>query len=254
MTLKVAVQMDHIETIDVKGDSTFALLLEAQRRHYHIMYYLPDALTLNHDTLTAYAQSLEVEDKITDYFSLGEMQKIKLAEYDVVLMRQDPPFDMHYLTATYLLEKIHPQTLVVNHPVEVRNAPEKIFVTEFAQFMPPTLITRNRDEIKYFHRIHKEIILKPLYGNGGEGVIHIGMQDRNLNALMEIFETISKNPYIVQKYQSEVRQGDKRIILINGDAVGAINRVPDKQDNRSNMHVGGKAEKSTLTKKRSGNL
>lgn len=249
MSLNVAIQMDPIDTIDIVGDSTFVLALEAQRRGHSLHYYLPQALTYRDGKITARSQPLTVRREAGNHFDLGESELINLARMDVVLMRQDPPFDMAYITATHLLEQIHPETLVVNDPAEVRNAPEKIFVTRFPELMPPTLITSSREEILEFRAEYKDIIVKPLYGNGGAGVFHIKPGDENLSALLELFADLYREPIIVQRYQPEVREGDKRIILVDGVAVGATNRVPQEGEARSNMHVGGTPKPTTLTRR-----
>lgn len=247
MALTVAIQMDHVSSIDISGDSTFVLALEAQRRGHRLLHYLPGDLSYHHGRVTAWAEPMEVRREAGRHFTLGETSRIDLADMDVVLMRQDPPFDMAYITATHLLEMVHPKTLVVNNPAEVRNAPEKLFVTRFAQFMPPTLIATNRRDILAFREEHKDIIVKPLYGNGGAGVFHIAPGDENLNSLLEMFTEMFREPVIVQAYLKDVRQGDKRIILIDGAVAGAVNRVPAAGESRSNMHVGGKPVKSELT-------
>lgn len=247
MSLAVAIQMDPIESIDINGDSTFALALEAQTRGHALFHYLPQNLSLHDGRVLARAQPLEVRREAGNFFNMGAEQILDLAGVDVVLMRQDPPFDMAYITATHVLEHIHPQTLVVNDPVSVRNAPEKLFVTHFDGLMPPTLITSNRDDIKAFRAEHGDIIVKPLYGNGGAGVFHIKPEDENLTALLELFTDLYREPVIAQRYLPEVRVGDKRIILVDGKPVGAINRVPAAGEARSNMHVGGTPLKSVLT-------
>ena len=249
MALKVAFQMDPIERIDIKGDSTFALLLEAQGRGHDVFYYTPADLSLRDGKLMAQGHSLTVEDKPGDHYRLAHPRAENLADYDVVQLRQDPPFDMAYITATHLLEHVHPQTLVVNDPVQVRNAPEKLFVTHFAGLMPPTLITSDRREVEAFRAEHGDIIVKPLFGNGGAGVFHLGPEDENLNALLELFTNLYREPIIVQRYLPEVRGGDKRIIMIDGRPAGAINRVPAKGEARSNMHAGGRPEKAALTRR-----
>jgi len=247
MTLTVAIQMDPIDRIDISGDSTFALALEAQARGHSLLYYLPRSLSLRDGHVTAWAHPLRLRNTKGDYFSLGTEEKIDLATLDVVLMRQDPPFDMGYITATHILEHIHPKTLVVNNPAEVRNAPEKLFVTQFEGLLPPTLISSDRREIDAFRAEHKDIIVKPLYGNGGAGVFHIREDDENLNALLEMFTQFYREPTIVQRYEPKVREGDKRIILVDGVPAGAVNRVPKKGEARSNLHVGGQATKTALT-------
>jgi glutathione synthase len=247
MTLLAAIQMDPIERIDIKGDSTFALALEAQARGHTLLYYGTRDLTFLDGAVSAKVRPLVVRNEAGNHFSLGEVERFDLSKADVVLMRQDPPFDMAYITATHPLERIHPKTLVVNDPFHVRNAPEKLFVTLFKDLMPPTLITSDRDEIKRFRDAHRDIIVKPLYGNGGAGVFRLKPEDENLGALLEMFTAFYREPVIVQRYVPEVRQGDKRIILVDGEFAGAINRVPAAGEARSNMHVGGKAEPTTLS-------
>jgi glutathione synthase len=247
MPLGVAIQMDPIEKIDIGGDSTFALALEAQARGHSLLYYGPRDLTFRDGAVTARARRLSVRAKKGDHFELGEPAVHDLSRLDVVLMRQDPPFDMAYITATHILERIHPKTLVVNDPTAVRNAPEKLFVTLFKDLMPPTLITSDRQSIRDFRAAHKDIILKPLYGNGGAGVFRVKQDDENLGALLEMFTQFYREPVIVQRYVPEVRKGDKRIILVDGEFAGAINRVPAEGEARSNMHVGGKPEATTLS-------
>jgi len=247
--LTVAIQMDPIEKIDIAGDSTFSLALEAQTRGHALLYYGPRDLTFREGKVTARVRPLSVRAVKGDHFVLGETRVYDLSHADVVLMRQDPPFDMAYITATHVLEYIHPKTLVVNDPGQVRNAPEKIFVTQFRDLMPPTLITSDRQEINEFRAQHKDIILKPLYGNGGAGVFRVKSDDENLGALLEMFTQFYREPVIVQRYLPEVRKGDKRIILVDGEFAGAINRVPAAGEARSNMHVGGRPEATTLTKR-----
>jgi glutathione synthase len=247
MALSVAIQMDPIEKIDIGGDSTFALMLEAQKRGHTLLYYGPRDLSFRENTVKARVRPLSVRAIKGDHFTLGEVSVLDLSTADVVLMRQDPPFDMAYITATHILERIHPRTLVVNDPAQVRNAPEKLFVTEFADFIPSTLITSDGKEIREFRERHKDIILKPLYGNGGAGVFRVRPDDENLGALLEMFTAFYREPVIVQRYLPEVRQGDKRIILVDGEFAGAINRVPAAGEARSNMHVGGRPEKTELT-------
>jgi glutathione synthase len=249
MPLKIAVQMDHISKINIAGDTTFALCLAAQERGHQLFHYVPDQLSLRGNDVFAKLENLVVRDEKGAHYELGEPRRTGLAEMDVVLLRQDPPFDMHYITNTHLLERVHPKTLVVNDPKWVRNSPEKIFVTEFSDLMPQTLITRDTDEILAFRREFGDIILKPLYGNGGAGVFHLREDDRNLSSLLEMFNALSREPIIAQRYLHDVRAGDKRIILIDGEPVGAINRVPAEHDARSNMHAGGRPEKSELTKR-----
>jgi glutathione synthase len=249
MPLSVAVQMDPIETIKIRGDSTFALMLEAQRRGHSLFYYHPRALALGGGSLFATGCDVTVRDKAGNHATLGETKRVDLGGYDVVHMRQDPPFDMNYITITHMLETIHPKTLVVNDPAEVRNAPEKLYVLGYRQFMPDTLITRDVGELRRFRKEHGDIILKPLYGNGGAGVFRLHEEDQNFSSLVELFGQAFREPFIAQRYLPDVRKGDKRIILVDGKAVGAINRVPAADENRSNMHVGGKAEHSTLTRR-----
>ncbi len=247
MTLKIAIQMDHVASIDISGDSTFVLGLEAQKRGYDLLHYEPGRLAMKDGRIIASAEPMQLRREKGNHFTLGEARMIDLADMDVVLMRQDPPFDMAYITATHMLEHIHPETLVVNDPREVRNAPEKLFVTRFPEFMPPTLIASDRAQILAFRAEHKDIIIKPLYGNGGAGVFHVTPGDENLNALLEMFSENYREPIIVQKYLPAVREGDKRIILIDGEPAGATNRVPAEGEARSNMHVGGQPVKTQLT-------
>ncbi len=247
MPLRVACQMDPIEHIDIAGDSTFALLLEAQRRGHEIFYYKPIDLALWGDDLRARGARLEVEDKPGSHYRLRDPSTENLLDWNVVLLRQDPPFDMAYITTTHLLERIHPRTLVVNDPAQVRNAPEKVFVLDFQDLMPPTLVTRNPEDVRAFRNQYKDIILKPLYGNGGSGVFRVQPGDTNLNALVELFQTVFREPFMVQQYRPEVREGDKRIILIDGEVAGAINRIPAADESRSNMHVGGVAARTIMS-------
>ncbi|KFB08447.1 glutathione synthase [Nitratireductor basaltis] len=249
MPLKIAIQMDHVSTVSIAGDTTFALALEAQARGHELYHYTPDQLSQLGNRALAMVQPLQVRDMEGDHYTLGEASQRDLSEMDVVLLRQDPPFDMNYITTTHILDLIHPRTLVVNDPAWVRNSPEKIFVTEFADLMPETLITRDVEAVKAFRREHGDIIVKPLYGNGGAGIFHLQEADRNLSALLEMFMQAFREPFIVQRYLKEVRGGDKRIILIEGEPVGAINRVPAEHDSRSNMHVGGRAEATELTER-----
>ncbi len=249
MALKVAVQMDHINSIRIGGDTTFALCLEAQKRGHNLYHYTPDRLSMRDGVVSARVEELSVRDIEGDHFTLGKPISRDLSEMDVVLLRQDPPFDMNYITTAHILERIHPKTLVVNDPAWVRNSPEKIFVTEFPDLMPETLITKDSQEIAAFRKEFGDIILKPLYGNGGAGVFHLADGDRNLTSLLEMFGQMFREPFIAQRYLKDVRAGDKRIILIDGEPVGAINRVPSETDARSNMHVGGRAEKTELTER-----
>ena len=249
MPLNIACQMDPIERIDIRGDSTFALLLEAQRRGHTLFYYQPSALTFREGKLRATGSTVTVMDKAGDYYHLSEPRTEDLSHQDVILLRQDPPFDMNYITTTHLLEHIHPKTLVVNDPAHVRNAPEKLFVLEFPELMPPTMVTRSLDDVAAFRRDYKDIIVKPLYGNGGAGVFRITEGDTNLASLVEMFHAAFREPFMVQQYRPEVRLGDKRIILVDGVYAGAINRVPAAGETRSNMHVGGRPEPTGLTKR-----
>jgi len=243
----VAVQMDHVAGINIAGDSTFAMSLEAQARGYRLFHYTPDRLSFRDNRLYASVEPMVLRDVKGDHYELGAPERVDLATMDVVLLRQDPPFDMAYITATHLLERIHPKTLVVNDPAWVRNSPEKIFVTEFSDLMPKTLITKDAAEIRRFRDEMGDIILKPLYGNGGAGVFHSTRDDRNLSSLLEMFGQLFREPFIAQQYLPDVRKGDKRIILVDGEFAGAINRVPAEHDSRSNMHVGGRAEATELT-------
>ncbi len=247
MSLTVAIQMDPIEDVDINGDSTFVLALEAQARGHKLYHYGPQDLSFLDGDIVAMARAMTVQRDHGNHYTLGESERINLTDTDVVLMRQDPPFDMSYITATHLLEQVHPKTLVVNDPVSVRNAPEKIFVTQFEGVLPPTLISSNLEEIRAFRDKHKDIIIKPLYGNGGAGVFLFKPGDENLSVVHELFTEFYREPMIAQKYLSEVRNGDKRIILVDGEPVGAINRVPPEGESRSNMHVGGQALRSELT-------
>ena len=249
MALKVAFQMDPIERIDIRGDSTFALLLEAQWRGHDVFYYTPANLSLRDGKLLAEGHSLTVEDRPGDHYRLAHPRSVDLSEYDVVYLRQDPPFDMAYITTTHLLERIHPRTLVVNDPAAVRNSPEKVFVLDFLDLMPPTLVTRSADQIRAFRDRHKDVVVKPLYGNGGAAIFRIAAGDTNLNALIELLGITFREPIMVQRYLPEVRKGDKRIILVDGEIAGAINRVPARDETRSNLHVGGTAEPATLTRR-----
>ena len=249
MSLRVAVQMDHVSTVSITGDTSFALSLEAQRRGHKIFHYTPDRLTMAGSTVVARIEEMEVRDVKGAHFFLGEPTRTDLSEMDVILLRQDPPFDMNYITTTHILERIHPATLVVNDPAWVRNSPEKIFVTEFPDLMPETLITKDPQEVAAFRREFGDIIVKPLYGNGGAGIFHLHEADRNLASLLEMFGQMFREPFIVQRYLKEVRAGDKRIILVDGEPAGAINRVPAEHDSRSNMHVGGRPQKTELTER-----
>ena len=234
--------MDPMEPMDISGDSTFALMLEAQERGYEIFHYLPHDLSLLDGKVIAWARPVKVRREKGNHFTFRDGFSLNLREVDVVLMRQDPPFDMSYITATHILDLIHPDTLVVNNPAEVRNAPEKLYSFKFEDIMPPTLVTKRADDIKIFREVHRDIILKPLYGNGGAGIFRVKPDDENLNSLLEMFSNFYKEPIIAQAYLPAVREGDKRVVLVDGKPVGAINRIPAKGESRSNMHVGGKAE------------
>src|SRR5580692_5614637 len=240
MKLNVAVQMDPIARINISGDSTFALLLEAQKRGHALSYYTPDKLSLKGEELVAPLQVLTVRDEVGDHFTLGEPRREPLAQYDVVLLRQDPPFDLAYITSTHFLERIHPKTLVVNNPASVRNAPEKIFVMDFPQLMPPTLISRDLDEFG-------AVVMKPLHGHGGAAVFRVMPQDMNFGSLFDMFSVTFKEPWVIQRFLPEVKHGDKRIILVDGEFAGAVNRVPATDDLRSNMVRGGAAKATELT-------
>jgi len=247
MALNVAVQMDPIERINIRGDSTFALLLAAQERGHTLAYYTPDRLALRDGKVFAAINSLTVRDSEGDHFKLGERRRADLSTFDVILLRQDPPFDLAYISTTHLLERIHPKTLVVNDPGHVRNAPEKVFVTEFPDLMPPTLVTRDRDEINAFRAEHGDIVMKPLYGNGGAAVFRLEKSDLNYGSLYDLFAATFREPWVVQKFLPGVRQGDKRIILVDGEFAGAVNRIPAADDLRSNMVRGGAATATDLT-------
>ena len=247
MPLKIAVQMDPIERIKIRGDSTFALLLEAQKRGHVISYYTTDKLALRDSKVVASVQPLTVRDTEGDHFTLGEAKRVELSSFDAVLMRQDPPFDLNYITATHLLERIHPKTLVVNNPAEVRNAPEKVFVLDYPELMPPTMLTRDLAEIKSFRDEHNDIVMKPLYGHGGGAVFRITRDDLNFGSLYDMFATTFREPWVVQKFLPAVKHGDKRIILVDGVYAGAVNRVPAADDLRSNMVRGGSPADTQLT-------
>jgi len=248
--LKIAFLMDPLEKLDLKGDTTFALALEAQNRGHEIFFFTPENLILKSNKVFANICKIELSSiNNKETFRYLEKDINPLTDYNVVMMRQDPPFDLSYITATHILEKLPKSTLVVNNPYEVRNAPEKIFVTNFPHLMPKTLITRDIQTIRTFRDEFKDIIIKPLYGNGGQGVFHVLPNDENFNSILEMFFEQNKEPLIIQEYLKDVRNGDKRIILLNGEIVGAINRRPQKGESRSNMHVGGKAEKTILTER-----
>src|SRR5258708_607308 len=239
MALNVAVQMDPIERINVRGDSTFALLLEAQARGHALSYYTPDRMAMVRDGVFATVQPLSVRDKAGDHFTLGDGKRTALSSFDVVLLRQDPPFDLNYITTTHLLERIHPGTLVVNDPAAVRNAPEKMFVTEFPDLMPPTLLTRDLAEIKAFRAEHGDIVMKPLYGKGGEAVFRLATEDLNFGSLYDLFAATFREQWVVQKLLPAVKDGDKRIIPGHAPFAGAVNRIPAADDLRPNMCRGG---------------
>jgi len=247
MSLKIAFQMDPIDAIDIDADSSFRIAEEAQARGHTLFYYTPDTLAYQEGRVTARGWPLSVRRVQGDHFTLGAEAEIDLADMDVVWLRQDPPFDMGYITTTHILDRIHPATLVVNDPFWVRNYPEKLLVLDFPDLTPPTTVARDLDTLKAFKNRHSDIILKPLYGNGGAGVFRLTPDDRNLNSLHELFVSINREPLIAQKFLPDVAVGDKRIILVDGEAVGGINRVPAKGETRSNMHVGGRPEKVALT-------
>lgn len=247
MKLNVAVQMDPIARINVRGDPTFALLLEAQKRGHGLSYYTPDKLSMVGAEVVAPVQLLTVRDEPGDHFTLGEPKREALNGFDVVLLRQDPPFDLAYITSTHFLEGIHPKTLVVNDPASVRNAPEKLFVMNFPQLMPPTLISRDLDEINAFREQHGAVVMKPLHGHGGAAVFRVMPQDMNFGSLFDMFSVTFKEPWVIQQFIPEVKHGDKRIILVNGEFAGAVNRVPAADDLRSNMVRGGAAQATDLT-------
>jgi glutathione synthase len=249
VSLNIAVQMDPIERINIRGDSTFALLLEAQKRRHSISYYTPDKLAMNGGKVFASVRLLEVCDNVGSHFVLGEPRRAELTEFQVILLRQDPPFDLNYITTTHLLERVHPKTLVVNDPASVRNAPEKMFVTEFPELMPPTLLSRDLAEIKAFRAEHGDIVMKPLYGKGGEAVFLIEREDPNFGSLYDLFTSSFREAWVTQKFLPAVRQGDKRIILVDGECAGAVNRVPAADDIRSNMVRGGAAKATELTQR-----
>ena len=246
MGLKIAVQMDPIERINIAGDSTFALMLEAQARGHSLIYYTPDKLSLRGETLVAETRDVEVRDIVGDHVTLGASRLTDLADMDVVLLRQDPPFDLAYITTTHLLERIHPRTLVVNNPASVRDAPEKIFVLNYPSLMPPTLISRDRALIEAFREEHGDIVMKPLYGNGGAAVFKVSRKDPNFGSLFDLFSSTFREPWVNQRFLPKVTEGDKRIILVDGVAAGVVNRVPAENDIRSNMVRGGAAQPTDL--------
>jgi len=249
LALNVAVQMDPIEKIKIAGDSTFAVLLEAQARKHKLSYYSPDRISMLDGKIVASVQSLSVRDKQGDHFTLGEPKRTDVASFDVVLLRQDPPFDLAYITTTHLLERVHPKTLVVNDPASVRDAPEKIFVTEFPDLMPPTLLSRDLEAIKDFRTKHGDIVMKPLYGKGGEAVFLLRKDDLNFGSLFDLFTATFREQWVIQKFLPEVKEGDKRIILVDGEFAGAVNRVPAEGDLRSNMVRGGSPKATDLSKR-----
>ncbi len=247
MALNVAIQMDPIERINIRGDSTFALLLEAQARAHALSYYTPDQLEMRDGKVSATVRPLAVRDHAGDHFTLGEPRHVALSSFDVVLLRQDPPFDLAYITSTHMLERLQPKTLVVNDPAHVRNAPEKVFVTEFPDLMPPTLVTRDLGAVKKFRAEFGDIVMKPLYGKGGEAVFRLEREDLNFGSLYDLFAATFREPWVVQKFLPAIRDGDKRIILVDGEFAGAINRVPAPDDLRSNMVRGGVPKATDLT-------
>lgn len=247
MVLRAAIQMDPIERIAIRGDFTFALMLEAQIRGHELFYYTPSDLSFRDGRVIAHGYPIRVADVEGCHYQLGERQSVDLSDFDTVFLRQDPPFDMNYITTTHILERLQPGVVVVNDPANVRNAPEKLLVTQFPDLMPPTLITRSLEDVRAFREEHCDIIVKPLYGNGGAGVFRIRPDDTNLGSLVELFQSVFREAFIVQRYQPEVREGDKRIILVDGEIAGAINRVPASDETRSNMHVGGRPEAADVT-------
>jgi glutathione synthase len=247
MALNVAVQMDPIERINVRGDSTFALLLQAQARGHALSYYTPDRMAMLQGEVFASVQPLAVRDIVGDHFTLGDSRRVALSAFDVILMRQYPPFDLSYISSTHLLERVHPKTMVVNDPASVRNAPEKMFVNEFPELMPPTLLTRDLSEIKAFRAEHGDIVMKPLYGHGGGAVFRLTRDDLNFGSLYDMFATTFREPWVVQRFLPEVKDGDKRIILVDGEYAGAVNRIPAADDLRSNMVRGGSPKETELS-------
>lgn len=247
MPLTVAFQMDPIDRVDIHADSSFRLAVEAQSRGYRLFVYGPEALSYQEGRLTARGSYVTLRQVVGDHVTVEDRAEVDLADMDVLWLRQDPPFDMGYITTTHLLDRLRGQTLVVNDPFWVRNYPEKLLVLDFPDLTPPTAIARDLEVLKAFKARHEDIILKPLYGNGGAGVFRLTAEDRNLNSLHELFTGINREPLIVQKFLPDVSRGDKRIILVDGEPIGAINRVPQSGETRSNMHVGGKAEKVGMT-------
>jgi glutathione synthase len=248
MTLRVAVQMDPIQGINIEGDSTFAIMLGAQARGHELFYYAPEDLSWSEGRLWTMAYPVKVKPVAGDHYSLGEPRILDLGrDVDVVLMRQDPPFDLGYITATHLLERIQSETLVVNDPASVRNAPEKVWVLDYARFMPPTVLTRSVGLTRHFIEQHGEVVIKPLHGNAGKAVFKIGRDGANLASLMELFNAAYREQHVVQAFVPEISEGDKRIVLVDGEVAGAVNRVPGKGEIRSNLAVGGVAAKTGLT-------
>lgn len=245
--MKIAFQMDPIMGVDINADSSFRLAEEAQKRGHELFYYGPDQLAYQEGRITARGHDMVVQRVAGTPAKLGELREVDLADFDVVWLRQDPPFDMHYITSTHLLDRLKDDVLVINDPFWVRNYPEKLLVLDFPELTPPTTIARDLDTIKAFKAKHGDVILKPLYGNGGAGVFRLDANDRNLSSLHELFTGFSREPLIVQKFLPDVSNGDKRVILVDGEPVGAINRVPAAGETRSNMHVGGRPEKIGLT-------
>ncbi|SMC30553.1 glutathione synthase [Novosphingobium sp. B1] len=249
MTLRVAVQMDPLHSINIAGDSSFALMLSAQERGHEIYHYDVGSLTLDEDDrLIAHARPVTVQRVVGDHYKAGEVRRLDIGrDIDVVLMRQDPPFDMGYITATHLLERIEGEALVVNNPVSVRNAPEKVMVLDYRRFMPPTIVTRSVEEVRLFQKKHGAVVVKPIHGNGGKAIFRVGPEGENLGALFEVFNQTWPEPHMVQAFLPEVAKGDKRIVLVDGEIAGAINRKPGEGEFRSNLAVGGYAEKTELT-------
>lgn len=247
--LEVAVQMDPLERINFAGDSTFALMLEARARGHRLWYYTPDRLSLEGARVLAQARRIDVFDDPSRYYELGEARELDLGEVDIVLLRQDPPFDLAYITSTHFLERLTSRVLVVNDPAQVRNAPEKVFVMEFAEFMPPTLLTRDRAAIERFRETHGEIVMKPLYGHGGAAVFKVARQDPNFGSLFDMFQATFREPWVVQKFLPQIAKGDKRVIIIDGEALGALNRLPAQDDIRSNLARGGAAAPTELSER-----
>ena len=248
MSLKIAVQMDPMHSINIAGDSSFAMMVSAQARDYALWHYDVKSLTWRDGRLSAIAHPVTVRAVQGDHYHFGDPVRLDLgADVDVVLMRQDPPFDLGYITATHLLERIEAQTLVVNNPASVRNAPEKVMVLDYAHHMPPTMVTRSLDEVRSFHAEHGEIVIKPLHGNAGSAVMHIGRDGKNMAAMTELFSEVWREPFMAQAFLREVSGGDKRIVLVDGEVAGAINRIPGSGEIRSNLAAGGHAEATTLT-------